>query len=161
MPIRWSIACVMIGRPPILRSGFGRCSVKGRSRVPRPAPKINAVLNLRFFKIIPASSVNLFYLRAGKIVTQNLPGRKSFACHDRRTYLTQPYAVSPSGTVKNKSINFAEFQTLGGTRLQINRLTPIFRRPPLAALALALPNSRNAASFESGGAQGSLRSPGA
>ena len=34
-------------------------------------------------------------------------------------------------------------------RLQINFLTEIFRRPPLAALAFASQNSRNAAVFES------------
>src|SRR5512139_2741831 len=37
----------MIGRPPISRSGFGSRSVRGRRRVPSPAPKMKAVLNRR------------------------------------------------------------------------------------------------------------------
>ncbi len=46
---QWSIAKVMRGRPPTGRSGLGCFSVRGRRRIPRPAPGINAVLIFGIF----------------------------------------------------------------------------------------------------------------
>src|SRR4030042_5209183 len=49
----------MMGRPPISRSGFGHCAVRGRSLVPIPAPRIKAVLNRRLFNLMPLLDVCL------------------------------------------------------------------------------------------------------
>ena len=46
-----------MGRPPIFRSGFGIRSVRGRSRVPSPAPRMNAVLNRLLFIYLENKSV--------------------------------------------------------------------------------------------------------
>jgi len=51
----------MMGRPLISRSGFGRRSVRGRSRVPKPAARIKAVLNRRLFNVIPHLQVSMLH----------------------------------------------------------------------------------------------------
>jgi hypothetical protein len=35
--------------------------------------------------------------------------RKSFACHDGCAYLAESYAMSPTGTVKDKSLNLSVY----------------------------------------------------
>ena len=66
----------MMGRPPISRSGFGHRSVRGRSRVPSPAPKDKSCLeSSSSFSTHGASLRSFFFPNSGIDLHQ--------ACHDK------------------------------------------------------------------------------